>query len=248
MKLRRPFAVLAVSFAAALASTGCFQVQYDLTLDSDLAGTVSMLVTVDLDRMAMTMATAQRAMTGQEGPPTEEEIEAARAELQKQMEEGVLEEENLVAELTDELPEGFELIDARQEHEGLRTSVAIDLAFDHVRRLSEMDVAPGETGGGDILPFGGFEVVEEGNTLVFRDTEPFNPMEEVEENAGGLLDSDEMIREMFSDLRIAFTLTAPFEVIEHNATSQEGSKLSWVYDYETLTAGTPEGIYVRYRK
>ncbi len=248
MKLVRPFAVLTATFAAALGSTGCFQVQYDLTLDSDLAGTVSMLMTIDMDRMAVTMATAQRAMTGQEGPPTEEEIEAARAELLRQMEEGVLEKENITEELTGELPEGFELIDARQEQDGLRTSVAIDLAFDHVRRLGEMDDAPGEPGGDDILPFGGFEVVEEGNTLVIRDTEPFNPMDEVEENAGGFLDDDEMIREMFSDLRIAFTLTAPFEVIEHNATSQDGSKLSWVYDYETLTAGAPEGIYVRYRK
>ncbi len=248
MKLRRRFTVLTASLAAALASTGCFQVEYDVTLDSDLAGTVSMLMTIDMDRMAVTMATAQRAMTGLEGPPTEEEIEAARAELRSQMEEGVLEEENLVGELTEELPEGFELIDTRQERDGLRTSVAIDLAFDHVRRLTEMHDAPGEPGGDDILPFGGFEVVEEGNTLVIRDSEPFNPMDEVEENAGGFLDDDEMIREMFSDLRIAFTLTAPFEIIEHNATSRDGSKLSWIYDYETLTAGTPEGIYVRYRK
>lgn len=232
---------------AAVASTACFQVEYALVLEEDLSGTAGLDVTIDLEQMAITMASVQRSFAGEEGAPSEEEIAAAHEELRAQIEDGALEEENIEAEIAEDLPAGVELIGARQITEGLRTSIAIDLRFDNVSLLNQMDLAGGEAGPADSRPFGNLEVTEEGNTIVIRQ-DPINPIEEAEKGAGMIGGMEGLIADMFENLRIAFTLEAPFEIVEHNATSQAGHKLSWVYDYESLTAGAPEGIYVRYRK
>ena len=53
-------------------------------------------------------------------------------------------------------------------------------------------------------------------------------------------------------LRVAFKITAPFEVLEHNAHRKTGNMLIWEYDFATMQKLTPEqskqGIKVRYRK
>ena len=232
---------------AAVASTACFQLEYALILQEDLSGTAGLDVTIDLEQMAIVMATVQRSFAGEEGALSEEEIADAREELLSQMEDGALEEENIEAKIAEDLPEGVELIGAQQTTEGLRTSIDIDLRFDHVSLLNQMDLAGGEVGPADSRPFGDLEVIEEGNTIVIRQ-DAINPIEEAEKSAGMMGGMEGLVADMFKNLRIAFTLEAPFEIVEHNATSQAGSKLSWVYDYESLTAGTPEGIYVRYRK
>ena len=214
---------------ALLGSTACFQMEYAL------------------EQVAVAMASVQRSFAGEEGPPTAEEIAAAREELLGQMEEGALEEEHIEAEVAEDLPEGVELLGASQATEGLRTSIDIDFRFEHLSLLNEMDLAAGEAAPTDSRPFGGLEVVEEGNTIVIRQ-DPINPIEEAEKNAGMMGGMEELVANMFKDLRIEFNLEAPFEIVEHNATSQAGRVLSWVYDYETLSEGTPEGIYVRYRR
>lgn len=232
---------------ATLAFTACFQMDYALVLEEDLSGTAGLDVTIDLEQLAVATASVQRTFSGEEGPPSAEEIAAAREELLSEMEGGVLEEENIEAEVAEDLPEGVELLGARQTTEGLRTSIDIDLRFDHISLLNEMDLAGDETGPADSRPFGSLEVVEEGNTIVIRQ-EPINPIEEAEKNAGMMGGMEGLVADMFKNLRIAFTLEAPFEIIEHNATSQSGNRLSWVYDYETLSEGTPAGVYVRYRR
>lgn len=230
-----------------LGSTACFQMEYALVLEEDLSGTAGLDVTIDLEQMAVAMASVQRSFGGEEGPPSAEEIAAARDELLGQMEQGALDEENIEAQVARDLPEGVELLGATQATEGLRTSMAVDFHFDHVSLLNEMDLAGDEVGPTDSRPFGGLEVVEEGNTVVIRQ-DPINPIEEAEKNAEMMGGMDGLIADMFKNLRIAFTLEAPFEIVEHNATSQSGRVLSWVYDYEALTEGTPDGIYVRYRR
>jgi hypothetical protein len=243
MKTTRFFSFL----FAALISTACFQMEYALVLEEDLSGTAGLDVTIDLEQMAVAMASFQRGFAGEEGPPSDEEIAAAREELLGEMEDGALEEENIEAEVAEDLPEGVELLGAQQTTEGLRTSIAVDLRFDHVSLLNQMDLAGGEAGPTDSRPFGGLEVVEEGNTVVIRQ-DPINPVEEAEKNAGMMGGKEGLVADMFRNLRIAFTIEAPFEIVEHNATSQTGGVLSWVYDYESLSEGTPEGIYVRYRR
>lgn len=235
---------LALAFAA-LASTACFQMEYAFVLQEDLSGTAGLDVTIDLELLAVGMASVQRGFAGEEGPPTDEEIEAAREELLAQMEDGALEEENIEAEVTENLPAGVELLGARQTTEGLRTTIDIDLGFEHLSLLNEMDLAG--DGITDSRPFGSLEVIEEGNTIVIRQ-DPINPIDEAEKNAGMMGSLEGVVADMFRNLRISFTLEAPFDIVEHNATSQVGGMLSWVYDFESLTKGTPEGMYVRYRR
>lgn len=242
---RTPLAILALLIGAG--TSGCFQMEYGLTLERDLSGEAEMAVTIDLEQLAVAMATLQRSMSGAEGPPTEEEIGAARAELMEEVDDGSFDEENLRGEIEPDLPEGVRLLDARSRQEGLRSSFDIRLGFDHLSRLDELDVGPDEAGGAG-EPFGGLELVDEGDTFIIRN-EPVNPIHDAREGAGPMMEGvDELMETMFRDLRIAFTLDAPFEVVEHNATERTGTRLSWVYDYETMSAGAPQSIFVRYRK
>jgi hypothetical protein len=61
-----------------------------------------------------------------------------------------------------------------------------------------------------------------------------------------------MIGSMFKGLRVAFKITAPFEVLEQNATRKEGNTLIWEYDVARLSTMTADqakqGIKVRYKK
>ena len=124
--------------------------------------------------------------------------------------------------------------------------MSLRLAFDDLRSLNDVDVGPdGESSGAE--PFGGLEVVDEGDTFVIRN-EPMNPMEEIEEEAGLPDGMEGLVETMFSELSIAFTIVAPFEIVEHNATSQDGNRLRWVYDYEAMASGTDREIFVRYRR
>jgi hypothetical protein len=228
-----------------LVSTACFQMEYAIVLEEDLSGTAGLDITVDLGQMAEAMATVQRSFSGEEGPPSEEDIAAAREELLSDMEE--FQEEDIREEIAGDLPEGIELLDAQQTVDGLRTSIDVDLRFDHISNLNQLDVAPDESGPIDSQPFGDLEVVEEGNTIVLRHA-PVNPVKEAEQGSAMLGDMGELIGSMFEHMRVAFTVEAPFEIEEHNATQRDGNRLSWVYDFEALSGGTPEGIYVRYRK
>jgi hypothetical protein len=51
---------------------------------------------------------------------------------------------------------------------------------------------------------------------------------------------------------VAFRISAPFEVIEHNAHRKDGTALVWEYDLNSLQKMSPEqmknGVRVRYRK
>jgi hypothetical protein len=61
-----------------------------------------------------------------------------------------------------------------------------------------------------------------------------------------------MAEGLFAGMRVSFRITAPFEVIEHNAHRREGSTLVWDYNFQTLAKLTPaqakQGMFVRYRK
>lgn len=237
---------LAALFAV-LTVPACFQIDYGLVLERDLSGRADLDVTVDLEGMAYGLARFQRGMQGMEGPPTPEEVEAARAELRSEMETGALREENLLEQVAADLPEGVEVIEARQRREGMRLAVELALRFDHVGRLQRMDVASDGGGGSDSRPFGGLQVVEEGSTLVLRN-EPIDPLTRAEQNAGMITDGEGLIDAMFREMRITFSVRAPFEIVDHNATRREGDRLIWIYDYEAMKSGGPQQIYARYRR
>ena len=242
-------AVSAVVAVAVLTTglTGCFQMEYVIELERDLSGEVTFDLLIDLDRMAYGMAAAQRSFMGEGGSPTDEEIEAARQELLAQVEAGVLEEDNIRQEIDPDLPDGVTLLSATQRRDGLETGVSLRLAFDHLDSLNEVDVGPDAGPGSGTEPFAGIELVDEGGTFVLRN-EPMNPLDEIEGQTGMIDGVDGLLEIMFQDLSIAFVVDAPFEIVEHNATTRDGSRLRWVYDYDALVAGLDHRIFVRYRK
>ena len=244
--LPRPARVFATIVLLSFSATACFQMDYVVQLEEDLSGEAEFDITVDLDRMAYAIAAAEKAFMGDGGQPTDEEVQIARDELLAQLDSGVLEEDHLREQIDPDLPPGVTLLSADQRRDGLRTEVSIRLAFDHLNSLGAVDVGPDGTAGANTAPFGGIEIVDEGDTFVLRN-EPMNPMEEVVDSGmpdgmGGLLET------MFQDMSIAFTIVAPFDVVEHNASDRDGNRLRWVYDYDAMVSGQEQQIFVRYRK
>lgn len=97
--------------------------------------------------------------------------------------------------------------------------------------------------------------MDEGSTiLVTSPTE--NPVAEQQKQTDEMMDLDadtkKQMEEMFKGLRVAFKITAPFEVVEHNAHRKEGNTLVWEYDLKSLEKMKPEdmaqGVRVRYKK
>ena len=84
-------------------------------------------------------------------------------------------------------------------------------------------------------PFEGMELIEKGNTITLQ-TKPQNPAESVKEQAADAPKMDpateKMIRDAFSKMRVVYRVTAPFTVVSHNATRQEGNTLVWEYNME----------------
>lgn len=270
MKRRWTLAVGSLVLLGA-STTGCVQLEYGLALERDLSGTATLDVEVDLERMAYVSARMQRMFAGAEGEPTEEEIEAARQELLAQAEqEEAFSEETVREEITDDLPEGVELLEVETGQDGLRHHLRVSLAFDRVDRLREMavdagggedeaDEGAGEAGAGaapaggapEPDPFGDLEVMDEGETILITNA-ALNPVAEAREQAqGGVPGLEGMLGRVFEGLRVAFSIRAPFEVVEHNATRVDGSTLWWEYDFAALAGQErkmPDHIMVRYRK
>src|SRR5262249_3595616 len=102
-------------------------------------------------------------------------------------------------------------------------------------------------------PFDGLTIVDEGSTILIT-SKVNNPM--ADETAKTPLpadaDTQKQIEKMFGNLRVAFKITAPFTVVEQNATRKEGNTLIWEYGVKSLQTMKPEqlkqGVRVRYKK
>lgn len=258
--MRRLSALAAGALILLFGTTACMDIEYGLALERDLSGTATLDLDIDLERMALVSARIQKAFSGQEGEPTEEEIEAARQQILQEVEEGDdFSEQGLRQEIEGDLPEGLRLLEVHADDQGMQRRMMVRFAFDHVDRLGEMDMGPGDEGpggaGGDrgpqAEPFADLEVIDEGETILITNA-PLNPMEEVQEQAqGGMPGMEGMMADAFESLRVAFSIRAPFRVVEHNATRVDGETLWWEYDFAALAATggeTPDHIMVRYRK
>jgi len=92
--------------------------------------------------------------------------------------------------------------------------------------------------------------------VLFLVTSPAeNPIAEQKEQTADMDLSPEakkQMEDMFKGLRVAFKITAPFQVVEHNAHRKEGNTLIWEYDLKTFEKMKPEdlaqGVRVRYKK
>jgi len=238
---------------------GCFDIEMGMKLEKDLSGTVGMSMTIDMEPVVQVAASIQKGFSGEEGPPTEEELAAVRSEMMEDnpfAEEAS--EEEMRREMAEDLPEGFEVLETGFESDGLKTKFEFLVRFPHLNRLDELELnQPGEESGTGEMdfdsisnPFDGLQLIDEGDTWLLVSDAP-NPVEDLGEQEEMMFNLDDMIDDLFGSLRIAITLEVAGEVVEHNATRVEGKKLFWEFTPETLkeAVGTDiDQIRVRFRK
>lgn len=264
MRLTKSLTAAALG-AVGLLTTGCFDIEQTLNLEKDMSGKAGFTMKVDMEPMVVFMTRMQHEMSGKTGEPTQEELDATRKEmLASKKSETTNDFDKDKAELQSKLPPGVKLLDSSFKEDGLKIAANFLFGFDNVAKLSEIKFPkkeaegeqPGPPGGGNPVesPFDGLKVVDEGGTiLITSPTE--NPVAEQKEQAAGMdLDPDakKQMEEMFKGLRVAFKITAPFEVVESNAHRKEGNTLIWEYDLKSFETLKPEqlaqGVRVRYKK
>ena len=234
--MKRTLALLSV-----LLLTGCFEIEQSINLKKDLSGT-DFHLGVDLEPMVVVMAQFGREMEGKTGPMTAEELAKAKADFKKSSKK-TSSEKPTKAEMQKNLPEGVKLLDYAVKEEDFGMKSDFKFAFDKLSQLVGVKL-PSKKGGSpsdtNVIesPFEGIEVSESGNTLTIR-AKAQNPAESVKEQAGEggpKLDEDmeKLVRDAFSKMRVAYRITAPFEVVSHNATRREGNTLVWEYDLATF--------------
>ena len=262
--MKKLLVVLVIGSLAVLA--GCFQIEQSMKLERDLSGSAGFTLGIDFEPMVLIMLQFQREMEGKEGPPTQEEIANAKREFAEKMtaEEGVEDVEADRQRVRESLPKGVTLRDMSVDRQEMKLVMNFVFDFDHVSKLSQITL-PQKDGAGpesEMLvdrPFADLQVVDEGDTILIT-SKPSNPTEAVadqtqEAGAPESPELEEMMKKAFEDLRVAWEIDAPFDVVEHNATRVEGTKLIWEYDVAALETMENEGsdaqtlqLRVRYRK
>jgi hypothetical protein len=136
-------AIRCLVLAGLVGLAGCLEVEQGVTLQKDLSGTATLNMTIDMDGMVRFVAKMQRDMMGKPGEPTEQELQAAREELMKKQERQREEEdakfEDRKRRMQEALPKGVTLGETTVTHDGLKTSVTMTFAFDHVAKLAQIE-------------------------------------------------------------------------------------------------------------
>jgi hypothetical protein len=251
--------------ALGLLTAGCFDIEQTLNLEKDMSGKAGFTMKVDMEPMVVFMTRMQREMAGKTGDPTKEELDATRKEmLASKTSETKGDFEKDRKELQSKLPKGVTLLDSSFKEDGLKMGMNFLFGFDNVSKLSQIKFPKKEEEGQQAgppgaqnpveSPFNGLQVVDEGKTILV--TSPAeNPIADQKKQASDMDLSPEakkQMEDMFKGLRVAFKITAPFEIVEHNAHRKEGNTLIWEYDLKSLETMKPEqlaqGVRVRYKK
>lgn len=255
------FTRAAVPLFVLLLLTACFEIEQDIVVDRNLSGTADLEIGVDFEPMIVIMAQMGRQMEGKEGPPSEAELDKLRTDFKEKSASEKNEPPNL-AEMNKEMPKGVRVLAADAKADGLRFVSNFRFEFDRLSNLVEMKLPSKEETDPtkkNVIdsPFQGLVVTEKGDIITIR-SKPQNPADKVEEQAAGEgpAPDPEMVKMMedaFKNLRFAFRITAPFEIVSHNATRQDGKTLIWEYDLkrfeEMAKAGGEElEIQVSYRR
>jgi hypothetical protein len=252
----RKFAGIAIVLSGFLV-TGCFDIEQTLTLERDMSGKAGFTMKVDMEPMVLFMTQMQREMEGKTGAPSAAELDKARKDfLASGKTETTGDFEKDKKDLQNKLPKGVTLEDAKFTQDGLKMVANLLFGFDKVAKLSEIELPKKDAQGGPgnpiDTPFGGLQLVDDGKTVLI--TSPVsNPMSD-SQNGPMPPDPDmqKQMMDLFKGLRVAFRITAPFDVLEQNATRKEGNTLIWEYDFTSLSTMKAEdlakGIRVKYRK
>jgi hypothetical protein len=239
--------------------SGCFDIEQTLTLEKNLSGKAGFTMKVDMEPMIGFVAQMKRAMEGKEGPPTAAEIADARKEMLAQSKSDTpADMAKDRKELEQSLPKGITLIDLTVKEEPLKVAANLLFGFDNISKLSQIKLpqkdgaGPGESNPVD-TPFDGLKIVDEGATILIT-SKPQNPMADAKSEMPPTVDPAmaKQMEDMFKGLRVAFKITAPFTIVEHNAHRKEGNTLIWEFNLTSLSKLTPaqleQGIRVRYKK
>jgi len=234
-----------VALAILLLLSGCFQIDNAITLKSDLSGTADFHLGIDMEPMVVIMAQVGREMEGKKGPMTAEELAKAKADFKKSAKKSV--EANKTGDMPKKedvqkgLPPGVKLLSFNAKEQDFGVDTYFTFGFQKLSQLigvklpSSKSEDPSKKSVID-TPFEGLELVEKGDTITIR-TKPQNPTEKVQEEAkegGGPKmdpDTEKLMKDAFSKMRVSYRITAPFKVVSSNATRQEGQTLIWEYDY-----------------
>ncbi len=257
-RLAGALAALTLVFATA----GCFEIEQTIDLNKDLSGTAGVKIGIDFEPMVLIMTQIGREMQGKTGPPTKAELAEARAEFTKNSTKQPAEDPTKArSEIESKLPEGVKLLDLNVEEKELGMTSMFKFSFDKLARLVDVKL-PSESDDPtrkNMLdtPFEGLEVIDKGKTLTIR-TRPQNPTESVREEASQNTEVDpeteKMMEEAFKNLRVSYRISAPLEIVSHNATKVDGNTLIWVFDLETFKKLEKAGklddvaVMVTYRK
>ena len=256
--MRRLAIVLLVGVA--LVTTGCLDIEETLTLNRNLSGQAGFSMKVDAEPLVAFTAQMQRQMQGKSGPPTAEELAAARAEMLKNASPKEDFEKDK-REMEQNLPPGVKLLNATFNQDGLKSNASALFGFENLAALHEIvfDKPQGQDadqGPSNPVsqPFDGLEVKDEGQTILI--TSPVvDPMTSAKTQTQQMQMSPAMQQQfasIFKGLRVAVKITAPFAIVEQNATRREGNTLIWEFDSSKLQTMTADqiahGIMVRYKK
>ncbi|MFZ2490714.1 MAG: hypothetical protein WA208_04435 [Thermoanaerobaculia bacterium] len=249
-----------------LFAVGCFEIEETIELKKDLSGTASFKIGVDMEPMIAIMAKVQKEMSGDTAALTADDIAKARAEFKKNAKKSSSTTADPRAEAEKGLPPGVKLLDATIAEREFGMTTTMKFAFENLSSLVGVKLGSGGGEGGDPTkktviesPFEGLEVIETDKTISLR-AKPQNPAEEVKADAKEQApqidpETEKLMNDAFKSLRVAWKITAPFEVVSHNATRVEGKTLIWEYDLERFqklaAAGAKAdelGVHVTYRK
>jgi len=265
--MNRTRGILAAALLA-LFATGCFEIEQSIELKKDLSGTANFKLGVDMEPMITIMAKMQKEMSGDKSPLTKADIAAAKAEFKKKETKSTTESEDPRKQAEGGLPPGVKLLDVSVTEKEFGVTTNMKFAFDKLASLVGVKLnskKEGEAGGDPTKksvidsPFQGLEIAETASTITIH-TKPQNPADKVKSEAGEAgpkLDpeTEKMMNDAFKNMRIAWKITAPFEVVSSNATRKEGKTLIWEYDWDKLQklAASPKalddlGVSVTYKK
>ncbi|HEV7425238.1 MAG TPA: hypothetical protein VGQ46_02640 [Thermoanaerobaculia bacterium] len=265
--MTRTRAILVASLFA-LFATGCFEIEQSIELKKDLSGTANFKLGIDMEPMVTIMAKAQKEMSGDKSPLTKADIDAAKAEFKKSEKKSTTASEDPRKQAEGGLPPGVKLLDVAVQEKEFGATTTMKFAFDKLSSLVGIKLNPKKEGEAAVdptkqsvmdSPFQGLEIAETAKTISIH-TKPQNPADKVKAEAsqqGPKLDpeTEKMMNAAFKNMRIAWKITAPFEVVSSNATRKEGKTLIWEYDWEKLQklAASPKsvddlGINVTYKK
>ena len=228
---------IALALSMLLVFTGCFEIEQTIKLDKNMSGTADFHLGVDLEPMVVVMAQFAKEMEGKKGPLTQAELAKAKADFKKSATSKPSEPPSK-KELEKDLPPGVKLLDAKFTEKEFGVVSDLKFGFEKLQNLVAVKLPQKE--GGDPTdkniidsPFESLEVIEKGKLLTIQ-TRPENPTKSVQEQAADAPKPDaateKLIKDAFGKMRVVYRISAPFEIVSHNATRKEGDTLIWEYD------------------